>query len=76
MRWGASDDGRFALIKVVLSGGAAGFHTLPAGQAYADGLEAALILPGQVAILSQESLTLAATSLIDRAYPPVSRGAH
>jgi hypothetical protein len=41
-----------------------------------DGIEALLILPDQVAILLHESLTLAATYLIDRVHPAVSRSAH
>ncbi|MGH6891031.1 MAG: hypothetical protein ACREEP_02115 [Dongiaceae bacterium] len=42
----------------------------------ADGAEALLILPGQVAILLLESLTLVAMYLVDRAHPPRSRSEH
>lgn len=41
-----------------------------------DGIETLLILPDQVAILLHESLTLAASYLIDRAHPAVSRSEH
>ncbi|HEV8390686.1 MAG TPA: hypothetical protein VGQ35_12635 [Dongiaceae bacterium] len=42
----------------------------------ADGTEVLLVLPDQVAILLQESLTLVATYLIGRAHPPRSRSEH
>lgn len=57
-------------IKAHAFGNAIGLMTIT------DGAEALMILPDQVAILLQESLTLAATYLIDRAYPPVSRREH
>jgi hypothetical protein len=41
-----------------------------------EGTEALLVLPDQVAILVRESLTLAATYLIDRTHPPVSQREH
>jgi hypothetical protein len=44
--------------------------------AIAEKAEALLVLPDQVAILLQESLTLAASYLIDRAHPPASRREH
>jgi hypothetical protein len=44
--------------------------------AITDRAEALLVLPDQVAILLQDSLTLAATYLIDRAHPPVSDREH
>ena len=44
--------------------------------AITEGAEALLVLPDQVAILLQDSLTLAATYLIDRAHPPVSHREH
>jgi hypothetical protein len=44
--------------------------------AVTDGIQALLILPDQVAILLQESLTLAATYLIDRTHPPLSHSEH
>ena len=45
-------------------------------QAFADGTEALLIVPDQIAVLLHELLTLAATYLIDRTHPPRSRGEH
>jgi hypothetical protein len=41
-----------------------------------DGAEALLVVPDQVAILLRESLTLAATYLIDRTHPTLSRNEH
>ena len=143
---GAANDGRFALVKAALFGGAIETYALPAGLAYrlidriaeavaadairdrraaaevgspeaqqmavyratrpeiadadwdaprmvsridahafgnalgllvvAEGAEAPLVLPDQVAILLHESLTLAATYLIDRAHPPRSPSEH
>lgn len=42
----------------------------------ADGAQVYLTLPDQIAILLHESLTLAATYLIDLAHPPRSRSEH
>jgi hypothetical protein len=41
-----------------------------------DGAEASLVVPDQVAILLHESLTLAATYLIDRTHPARSHSEH
>jgi hypothetical protein len=41
-----------------------------------EGTETLLVLPDQVAILLYDSLTLAATYLIDRAHPPTSMREH
>jgi hypothetical protein len=41
-----------------------------------NGAEALLVVPDQVAILMHESLTLAATYLIDRTHPTLSRSEH
>lgn len=41
-----------------------------------DGAEALLVVPDHVAIPMHESLTLAATYLIDRTHPPLSRSEH
>ena len=146
---GAADDGRVALLKVALFGGAAETYALPADLAYwlietigravasgairdrrsdsgpgspearqialygearpeigpddwnadqhhpakdmrahgfgnalgiqailTDGAEALLVVPDQVAVLLHESLTLAATYLIDRTHPTPSRSEH
>ncbi len=45
-------------------------------QMAAEGAEALLVLPDQVAILLHEALTLVAAYLIDRTQPPVSRSEH
>jgi hypothetical protein len=67
--WGAA--GRIVTeIRAHLFGNALGL------QVVAEGAEALLILPDQVAILLHEQLTLAATYLIDRRHPPFSTSEH
>lgn len=73
----APDDWNTAAHHVITEIGAHAFGNALGLQAIlADGAEALLILPDQVAILLHESLALVATYLIDRRHPPHSRSEH
>ncbi len=68
--WGLASRRIVVDIRAHAFGNALGLMTVT------DGAEALMVLPDQVAILLHEALTLAATYLVDRAYPPVSRCEH